>query len=109
MHRRRSNRCNQSFRGARSANPESRSSGALSPRDSGSVRYRGLSGMTAANSLLRGLFAFGVALRRAGQDLFGDQAGVLADRRLDLRGHVGIGLEKGFRILAALPLPLAVI
>src|SRR5258708_21445671 len=60
-------------------------------------------------SLLRRLLAVGVALGRAGQDLFGDQTGVLADRRLDLGGHVGIGLEEGFRVLAALPQPLAVI
>src|ERR1700722_669910 len=47
-------------------------------------------------SLLRRLlFAFGVALGRAGQDLLRNQAGVLADRRLDLGGHVGIGLEEG--------------
>src|SRR5689334_22056142 len=43
-----------------------------------------------------GLLAVGVALGRAGQNLFGDQAGVLADRRLDLGDHVGIGLEEGF-------------
>ena len=46
------------------------------------------------NSLLRGLLAVGVALGGAGQDLLGDQAGVLADRGLDLRGHVRIGLEE---------------
>ena len=46
-------------------------------------------------SILRGLFlALGVALGRAGQNLFGDQAGVLADRGLDLGGHVGIGFEE---------------
>src|ERR1700753_2612935 len=53
--------------------------------------------------------AIGIALRRAGQDLLGDQAGVLANCHLDLRGHVGIGLEQGLRILAALAEPLAVI
>ena len=46
-------------------------------------------------SILRGLFlAVGVALGRAGQDLLGDQTGVLADRGLDLGGHVGIGFEE---------------
>src|ERR1700681_971059 len=66
---------------------------------------------TSAGSLLRSLrlLAFGVALGRACQDLFGDQAGVLADRRLDLRGHVGIGLEERLRVLAALAQSLAVI
>src|SRR5882724_13547964 len=67
------------------------------------------SGTRMTPSLLRRLLAVSVALGRAGQDLFGDQTGVLADRRLDLRGHVGIGLEEGFRVLAALPQPLAVI
>ena len=47
--------------------------------------------------------------RGAGQNLLGDQAGVLADRRLDLRGHVGIGLEERLGVLAALAEPLAVI
>ena len=47
-------------------------------------------------SLLRRLFALGVALGGAGQNLLGDQAGVLADRCLDLRGHIGVGLEEGF-------------
>src|SRR5712672_3760723 len=60
-------------------------------------------------SLLRRLLAVGVALGTARQNLFGDQAGVLADRRLDLGGHVGIGLEERLRILAALAEPLAVI
>ena len=40
------------------------------------------------------LLAIGVALGRAGEDLFGDQAGILADRSFDLRGHVGVGLEE---------------
>ena len=53
-------------------------------------------GMTATPSIFRGfLFALGVALGAAGEDLLGDQAGILADRRLDLGGHVGVGLEKG--------------
>ena len=47
------------------------------------------------NSILRGLlFAFGVALGGAGQNLLGDQAGVLADRHFDLRGHIGIGFQE---------------
>src|ERR1700736_3059594 len=61
------------------------------------------------NSLLRRLLAVGVALGAAGQDLLGDQARVLADRGLDLGGHVGIGLEERLRILAALAETLAVI
>ena len=35
-------------------------------------------------SLLGGLLAVGVGLALAGENLFGDQAGVLADRGLDL-------------------------
>jgi hypothetical protein len=47
------------------------------------------------NSILRGLlFALGVAFGGAGQNLLGDQAGVLADRDFDLRGHVGIGFQE---------------
>src|SRR5262249_9126330 len=38
----------------------------------------------------------------AGENLLGDQAGVLADRDLDLAGDVGIFLEKDLGILAAL-------
>src|ERR1700722_1476974 len=49
------------------------------------------------NSIFRGLlFAVGIALGGAGQNLLGDQARVLADRRLDLGGHVGIGFEERF-------------
>src|SRR3984957_12395127 len=59
--------------------------------------------------LLRRLLAVGVALGRAGQDLFGDQAGVLADRGFDLGGHVRVGLEERFGVLTALPQTLAVI
>src|ERR1700687_5885175 len=61
----------------------------------------------AKNSFLRRLFAFAVALGRARQNLFGDQTGVLANRRLDLRGHVGIGLEERLGVLTALAEPLA--
>src|SRR5260370_41934322 len=64
------------------------------------------------NSRLRGilrLFAVGVALGRACQNLLGDQAGILPDGRFDLRGHVGIGFQERFRILAALAEALAVI
>src|SRR5258708_7868653 len=63
-------------------------------------------------SPLRGLLrlvAVGVALGAARENLLGDQTRVLADRRLDLRGHVGIGFEERLRILAALTEPLAVI
>jgi hypothetical protein len=52
-------------------------------------------GLSSRNSILRGLFlAVGITLCRAGQDLLGDQAGILADRHLDLGGHVGVGLEE---------------
>ena len=44
--------------------------------------------------LLRRLVAVGVALGGAGQNLLGDQAGVLADRHLDLRGHIRVGLQE---------------
>src|SRR6478735_1081383 len=61
-------------------------------------------------SLLGGfLLAVGVVLAFAGQDLLGDQAGVLADRGFDLVGDVGIGFQKRLGILAALAEPLAVI
>jgi len=60
-------------------------------------------------SLFGGLLTVGVALGRAGQNLLGNQSGVLPDRRLDFHGHLGIGLEEGFRVLAALSEPLAVI
>src|SRR4051794_30359453 len=60
-------------------------------------------------SILRRLFAVGVALRRACEDLLGDQPGILPDRRLDLRGHVGIGLQKRLGVFAALAEALAVI
>src|SRR5258708_6995941 len=65
--------------------------------------------VTPPPSLLRRLLAVGVALGAAGQNLLGDQAGVLADRHLDLRGHVGIGLQERLGVLAALAEPLAVI
>src|SRR5438552_14648892 len=57
--------------------------------------------------LVRRLFAVGVALGGTGEDLLGDQAGILADRHLDLCGHIRVGLEERFRVLAALPEPLA--
>ena len=45
--------------------------------------------------LRRGRFvAVGVALGRAGQDLLGDQAGVLPDRGLDLGCDIRIGLQE---------------
>src|SRR5262249_20324638 len=52
------------------------------------------------------LFAAGFL---AGQDLFGDETGILADRRLDLGGDVGNGLEKYLGFLAALADALAVV
>src|SRR5580658_4855763 len=54
--------------------------------------------------LLVGLVAF-----LAGQNLLGDQPGILPDRRLDLSGNIGIGLEEDFSVLAALADALAVI
>src|ERR1700752_4841255 len=44
----------------------------------------------------------------AGQYLFGDQTGVLAHRRFDLGGDVGILLEEALGVLAALADALAV-
>src|SRR6185503_5783277 len=61
------------------------------------------------------LFVFALALVVVviaffgGQNLFGDQAGVLADRGLDLVGDIGILLEEGFGVLAALADALAVV
>ena len=60
-------------------------------------------------SLFNGLLTIGIPFGGAGQNLLGNQSGILPDRRLDFRGHFGIGLEKSFRILAALPEPLTVI
>src|SRR6202171_708074 len=60
-------------------------------------------------SLPRRRRAVGVALGTACQNLPREQAGVLADRGLDLRGHIRIGLEERLRVLAALAEPLAVI
>src|SRR5258705_10708295 len=62
-------------------------------------------------SLLRGLrlVGVGVALGGAGENLLGDEAGILPDRGLDLRGHVGVGLQERLRILAALAEALAAI
>src|SRR5205085_5486263 len=62
-----------------------------------------------SKSLLRGRLAVGVGLALTGENLLGDQAGVLADRGLDLGGHVGVGLQEGFGVLAALAEALAVI
>src|SRR5262249_17762284 len=45
----------------------------------------------------------------AGQDLLGDQAGVLADGRLDARGDVGIVAQERLGVLAALADALAVV
>src|ERR1700757_86831 len=61
------------------------------------------------NLLLRRLLAVGVALGIAGENLLGDQAGVLADRGLDLGGDVGVGLQERLGVLAALAEALAVI
>src|SRR5271156_4284015 len=45
----------------------------------------------------------------AGENLFGDDAGILPDRRFDFCRDVGIGLEERFRVLAALTDALTVI
>src|SRR5262249_57678606 len=45
----------------------------------------------------------------AGEDFFGDEASVLPDRGFDLGGDIGIGLEEGLGVLAALPDALAVV
>src|SRR5687767_12434854 len=57
---------------------------------------------------LRGLIVVLVLFRLAHDDL-GDHAGVLANRRLNLQGDIGIGLEEGLGVLAALPNALAVV
>src|SRR5262245_29533026 len=60
-----------------------------------------------ARRLLGGVFVLAAVF--AGEDFFGDQAGVLPDRGFDLGGDVGIGLEESFGVLAALSDALAVI
>src|SRR5580700_6953973 len=45
----------------------------------------------------------------AGENLFGDDAGILPDRHLDFSRDVGIGLEEAFGVLAALADALAVV
>src|SRR5580698_10865197 len=45
----------------------------------------------------------------AGENLFGDDAGILPDRHFDFCRDVGIGLEEAFGVLAALADALAVI
>ena len=54
-------------------------------------------------SFLRGGFLAFIVVRLflAGEDLLGDQAGILADRGLDLAGHVRIVLEEGLHDVAA--------
>src|SRR5262245_50271909 len=60
-------------------------------------------------SLLRRLLALGVGLALSGENLLGDQAGILPDRGLDLGRDVGVGFQKRFGVLAALAEALAVI
>src|SRR5262245_59031803 len=55
------------------------------------------------------LFAVGVALGGAGENLLGDQAGVLADGGFDLGGDVGVRLQERLGVFAALAEALAVI
>ena len=49
-----------------------------------------------------------IATVLAGQNLVGDQAGILPDRGLDAGGHVRIGAQKGLGVFAALADALAV-
>src|SRR5262249_25434356 len=57
--------------------------------------------------LLRGVLVLSAVF--AGEDFFGDEAGVLPDRGFDLGGDVGIGLQESLGVLAALSDALAVI
>src|SRR5690349_18012954 len=50
-----------------------------------------------------------VGLLLAGEDLVGDEAGILPDGSFDLAGEVRIGLEENLRVLAALADALVVI
>src|SRR6516162_3817394 len=60
-----------------------------------------------ARRLLGGVLVLAAVF--AGEDFFGDEAGVLADRGFDLGGDVGIGFEESLCVLAALSDALAVI
>src|SRR5580692_10667019 len=53
-------------------------------------------------SAFRRVVVLGVFGLFAGEHLFGDDAGILPDRRFDFVRNVGIGLEEGFGVLAAL-------
>src|SRR5262245_22150758 len=64
----------------------------------------------ATESALRRLVLVAAALAfRAGKNLLGDEAGILADRRFDLGGDVRVALEEAFGVLAALADALGVI
>src|SRR5262245_60988980 len=60
-----------------------------------------------ARRLLGGVLVLAAVF--AGEDFFGDEAGVLPDRGFDLGGDVGIGLEESLGVLAALSDALAVV
>src|SRR5262245_62586971 len=60
-----------------------------------------------ARRLLGGVLVLAAVF--AGEDFFGDEAGVLPNRGFDLGGDVGVGLEEGLGVLAALPDALALI
>src|SRR5262249_30565046 len=64
-------------------------------------------GRSGARRLLGGVLVLAAIF--AGEDFFRDEAGVLPDRGFDLGGNVGIGLEEGLGVLAALSDALAVI
>src|ERR1700761_1028366 len=61
----------------------------------------------AGRLLVRRLLAVSVALGGAGENLLGNQPGVLADRALDLGGDIRIGFQERLGVLAALAEPLA--
>src|SRR5262249_12795509 len=74
--------------------------------------FRGSRGMAVATRYLGGspvrrlVAAFALA---AGQNLLGDEAGILADRRLDLLRDLAVGLEERLGVLAPLADALAVV
>src|SRR5262245_26515911 len=69
---------------------------------------RGDRALALGKTALRALGALGAFLRPAFEDVAGEEAGILPDRPLDLLGRLGMLLEIGLGVLAALPDPLAV-
>src|SRR5215813_14804044 len=70
----------------------------------GTTTFSALAGLP--SPLLRLVLA---RLLGAGEDLLGDEAGVLADRGFDLGAHVGVVLEERLGVLAALADALRVV